>query len=199
MKPEPLFYVERGGQNVAGPYDLVQMAGLLRKRIITPETMSRLEGEDDWKPFSWQPQFGIAREMSPDAVSTRVNDLDDDAAARASGPIPLPSRETVIRLSGAVLGALLLGGGSFVLARLDQTLGTCVLIGGLATAAIAQCFILARMLEEDFWTWLGLIFVPFYDLFYLICNFSIYARWLCVKYVGVAVALGAELGLAHHS
>src|SRR5471032_1966910 len=87
MKQEALFYIERAEENVAGPYDLVQMAGLLRKKIITAETSVRREGEEDWKPFAWHPQFIVAREMSPDAVSTRVDDLNEQAAEGASGPI----------------------------------------------------------------------------------------------------------------
>ena len=51
MKKDTLFYIERDEQNVAGPYDLVQMAGLLRKKIITPETMSRLEERLDPQMF----------------------------------------------------------------------------------------------------------------------------------------------------
>jgi hypothetical protein len=199
MKKEPLFYLAREESHIAGPYDLVQMAGLLRRKIISPETMSRLEGEDDWKPFSWQPQYSVVREMPPDAASSRVDDLEAKADAEAKGPIPLPSRESLVKLGVAMLGALLLGGGSFLLAWLDQTLGICVLVVGVAAVVIAQCFIFGQMLEEDVWTWMGLIFVPSYNLFYLICNLPIYTRWLCVKYLGVAVAVGAAWGLAHHS
>src|SRR5476651_918871 len=105
MKPEPLFYIERAEQNVAGPYDLVQMAGLLRKKIITAETSVRREGEEDWKPFSWHPQFIVAREMSPEAVSTRVDVLTEQAEEASQPPIPLPSAETLIKLGGLLLGA----------------------------------------------------------------------------------------------
>jgi len=78
MKPEPLFYIEQAEQNVAGPYDLVQMAGLLRKKIITAETAVRREGEEDWKPFPGIPNLA-SPEMPPDAVSTRVNALNEEA------------------------------------------------------------------------------------------------------------------------
>jgi hypothetical protein len=42
------------------------------------------------------------------------------------------------------------------------------------------------------------MFVPMYDVYYLICNFSVYAPWLFMKYVGAAVAMGALVGLAMH-
>src|SRR5471032_1741734 len=112
MKPEPLFYIERDEQNAAGPYDLVQMAGLLRRKIITAESLTRLEGEEEWKPFSWQAQFSVAKEMPPDACSTRADVVDEEVRAPRS-PIPLPSAETLMRLGGMVFGSLLAGAVAF--------------------------------------------------------------------------------------
>jgi hypothetical protein len=198
MKPEPLFYVERAEQNVAGPYDLVQMAGLLRRKIVTGETLTRLEGEEDWKPFAWHPQFIVAREMSPDAVSTRAAELDDEAEEARQGPIPMPSRETLMKLGGTIIGALLAGVGAYLIARLDVTTGYCLEYAGVAATLVAICMIIARLLDEDFWTLLFVFFVPFGDIFYFICNFWEYFTWFCVKYVGAAVAIGAALGLAAH-
>ncbi len=103
MQPEPLFYIEREEGEKAGPYDLVQMAGLLRKKIITPETMTCLKGAEDWKAFSWQPQFSVVREMPPGAVSNRVTDLEEKAMEANAPPIPLPSAETVMKLGGLLL------------------------------------------------------------------------------------------------
>jgi hypothetical protein len=198
MKPEPLFYIEREAQNVAGPYDLVQMAGLLRKKIVTAETPTRLVGEDDWKPFSWQPQFSVAREMPPDAVSVRVEALDEEAHAPSS-PIPLPSVETLIKLGGLICGAFLAGAGAYLIARADATTGYCLEYGGIAAALVAICMIMARLLDEDFWTLVLVFFVPGGDLFYFISNIWEYFTWFCVKYAGAAVAAGAALGLAAHS
>jgi hypothetical protein len=199
MKPEPLFYIAREEQTVAGPYDLVQMAGLLRRKIITAETSVRLEGEEDWKPFSWHPQFSVAREMPPDAVSTRVGELDEEAAADARGPIPLPSVETLVKLGGMIFGALLAGAAAYLIARLDVTTGYCLAVAGGAAAGVAQCMIIARLLDEDFWTLLFVFFVPFGDIFYFICNIWQYYNWFCVKYIGAAVFAGAALGLAVHA
>jgi len=197
--PEPLFYVAREQGTVAGPYDLVQMAGLLRRKIITGETMTRRDGEDDWKAFSWQPQFTIAREMPVDAVSQRVLALDEEAAARAKGPVPLPSAETMLKLAGLAVGCLVALGVSFVFAWLDTTMAYCLLVAGTAAAAVAYCFIVARLLDEDYWTLALVWFVPGGDIYYFLSNIWEYFPWFCVKYVGAAVAMGAVLGLAAHS
>ena len=199
MKPEPLFYIEREEQNVAGPYDLVQMAGLLRKKIITAETFVRLEGEDDWKPFSWHPQFIVAREMSPDAVSTRATKLDDEAEEARQGPIPMPSRETLMRLGGLMIGALLAGAGAYLIARADETTGYCLEYGGIGAALVAHCLIIARILDEDAWTLALVFFVPGGDIFYFITKFWQYFKLFCMEYVGAAVWVGAALGLAAHA
>jgi hypothetical protein len=198
MKPEPLFYITRDDQSAAGPYDLVQMAGLLRKKIITGETMTRLEGEEDWKPFSWQPQFMIVREMSPDAVSTRVAELDEEAEEAKQGPIPMPSRETLMKLGGLACGSLLAGAGAYLIASLDVTTGYCLEYSGVGAVLVGTCLIIARLLDEDFWTLILVFFVPFGDVFYFICNIWQYFNWFCVKYVGAAVAIGAAMGLATH-
>jgi hypothetical protein len=197
MKPDPLFYIERAENNVAGPYDLVQMAGLLRKKVITPDTSTRLEGEDDWKPFGWRPQFIVAREMSPAAVSIRAEAL-DEAAAVALSPLPLPSRETVMKLVGMVLAAIVTGAGAYVLARLDVTIGTCLLYAAAGAVLVAQCMIFMRLMDEGFWTLILFFFVPFGDIFYFICNIWEYFTWFSVKYVGLAVLAGASIGLAAH-
>ena len=198
MKPEPLFYVQREEQNVAGPYDLVQMAGLLRRKIITGETMARLEGEDAWKPFAWHSQYSIVREMPADAVSTRVANLDEEAAVKQSGPIPMPSTETLGKLAGMVVGSLLAGAGGYVVAWADVATGTCLEFAGGGAAIVAQCIITLQLLDEDRWTLAFVFFVPFGEIYYFITNFWQYFTWFCVKYIGAAVALGAMLGLATH-
>ena len=198
MKQEPLFYIAREEQAVAGPYDLVQMAGLLRKKIITAETSTRLEGEEDWKPFAWHPQFIVATEMPPDAVSARAEAIEEEASARASGPIPLPSAETLMKRGGLFLGALLAGAGAYLIARLDVTTGYCLVAAGVGAALVGTCMIIARLLDEDFWTLLFVFFVPFGDSFYFLSNIWKYFTWFCVKYVGTAVAIGAAMGLATH-
>ncbi len=197
MPVRPLFYIQREGAE-AGPYDLVQMAGLLRKKIISSETQTRLEGEDAWIPLSWQPHFSVIREMLPDAVSMRLDELNDEALDRDRPPIPLPSRETVLRLGGMLLGCICAGVGAFCIARLDVTTGTLLLYGGMAAFAVAICLIYAKLLDEDWWT-IGLVwFVPFWDIYYFVSNFWQYFPLFCLKYGGLCVALGATLGLGGH-
>jgi hypothetical protein len=160
MNPEPLFYIARAEDEVAGPYDVVQLAHLMRRQIITGETMTCLEGTDEWKPFSWQPQFTIARELPPDAASPRSIEMDEAAAEARSGPIPLPSAETVLKLVGLFCGTVVAFVAALAIGWLDTTTGVCLMIAGLGAITFAQCMIVARLLQEDWWT-LGLtIFVP---------------------------------------
>ena len=199
-KTEPLFYIPmpENDQDAAGPYDLVQMAGLLRKKIITAETSTLREGEQDWKPFCEQPQFIIAKEMPPDAMSTRVVELTEEARAPKSF-IPLPSAETLMKLGGLTVGALLAGAAAFLMAWLDTTTGYCLMAAGIGAVLVGQCMTIARLLDEDWLTLALVFFVPFGDVFYFICNIWVYFTWFCVKYVGAAVAVGAALGIATHS
>ena len=197
--PEPLFYIQREGGPVAGPYDLVQMASMLRKKIITAETMTRLEGEEDWKAFSWQPQFSIVREMPADAVSTRVIRLDDEAESAKQGAIPMPSAETIAKLVGLGVGVVVAAIIGFVFAWLDETVGYGLLVAGGGVALVAACLIYARMMDEDWLTLASIYFIPLYDIFYLISNIWVYFPLLAAKYLGGAVALGAALGLATHA
>lgn len=197
MQPEVLFHIQRE-KTVAGPYDVVQMAGLLRRKIISAETMTRREGDDDWKPFSWQPQFNIAKEMPPDATSARTKALDEEAVAANAPPILLPSRETVIKVIALIAGTLAAGGGSFLLGLLSSTLGWALLIGGISAGAVAYCFMMARMFDEDDRTLLKIFFIPYYDNYYFLTNLWKYYDLLCVKSIGVAVAIGAGIALHYH-
>jgi hypothetical protein len=197
MTSKPLLYIQREGGE-AGLYDLVQLAGLMRRKIISGETQTRLEGEDAWKPFSWQSQFSVVREMSADAVSMRIDELDAAAADRDRPPIPLPSRETLVRLGGMMAGCLCAGIGAFCLARLDGTVGFVLLVAGLAATAVAQCLIFARILDEQFLTLLGIFFVPGGDIYYFVTRFWQYYKLFCLKYGGACVAIGAALGLGQN-
>ena len=125
------------------------MAGLLRRKIINAETPTRLEVADEWKPFSWQEGFVIAQEMSPDAVSTRVEKLEEEAE-NARHPIPMPSRDTVLKLGGMVFGLLFTGAGAYLVAKADEFTGYCLLFAGGGAAMAAQCLIWARLLDEEF-------------------------------------------------
>jgi hypothetical protein len=194
---KPLLYIRRDGAE-AGPYDLVQMAGLLRRKIITGETPTRLEGEDAWMPLSWQPQFSVIREMPADAVSMRVEELDEEAMNRRS-PIPLPSQETLMLLGAYVAGCLGLGTGAYFLAWLDAAVGTVLQYVGLGVAIAAQVMIISKMIDEDYLKLILMVFIPLYDIYFFICNVERYYKLLAVKYASMCICVGAAWGLATHS
>jgi hypothetical protein len=189
-------YIQREGTE-AGPYDLVQMAGLLRKNIISRETQTRLDGDDAWMPLSWQPQFAIIRELSPNAESMHLDDLNEEAMNRRS-PIPLPSGEFLFQLVAVAVGCAALAGGAFVLAWMDVMLGTALIYLGLGIALAASAMILLRMMDEDYLKLILIFLIPFYDVYYVICNFEKYAILLAVRYAAIGVALGATFGLGMH-
>ncbi len=195
MKKEPLFYIARTEEIVAGPYDLVQMAGLLRKKIITVDTLTRLEGEEEWQPFGWQSHFSVVREIPADAVSMRVDTLDEEATAPNS-PIPLPSRETLTKLGMTAILLLVMGGLSYLLAKLDPTMGMILEIVGAGIGLVAQCLILARLLDEDALTIVMVFFIPLFDIFYFLSNIWEYFPYFCAKYGGIVVAMAAAAAMA---
>jgi hypothetical protein len=196
MPGKQLLYIQREGAE-AGPYDLVQMAGLLRKNIISRETQTRLDGDDAWMPLSWQPQFAVIRELSPDATSMHLDELNEDAMNRRS-PIPLPSGEFLFQLVAFAVGCGMLASGAFVIAWMNVMAGTAVLYVGLGIALAASVMIILRMMDEDYLKLALIFFIPLYDIYYLICNFEKYAILVAVRYAAISVALGATCGLAMH-
>ena len=193
---QPRLFIQRDGTE-AGPYDLVQMAGLLRKHIIDGDTLTRLEHDDAWKPFSWQPQFSVVREMRPDATSMRLEELNEQALDQRS-PIPLPSREVLLALAGFAAGCLLLGLCAFLLAWSNAAVGAVVLYAGGGLALAAQVLIIFKMIDEDYIKLFLTMIVPLYDIYFFICNIDRYYKLLAVKYAGLCIALGAALGIGHH-
>ncbi len=195
IKPEALFYIIRGEQDVAGPYDLVQMAGLLRKKIITAETLTCREGGEDWKPFSSQPQYIVAKEMSPDATSKRLEALAEEAQTSRSA-IPLPSVEFMLQAAGAALALLIAGAVIYFVARADTLTGTCLAVAGTAAALLGQCMICVRLMDEDYLTLAMVGFVPFFDVYYFLANFWDYLPYFCAKYIGGVFTAAALAGIA---
>ena len=198
MKQGPLFYIARTEQNVAGPYDVVQMAGLLRKKIITAETPTRLEGEQDWKPFHQQSQYSIALEIPIDASSMRIDALNEEAQAPQT-LIPIPSAETVMKLGVAAILLLIVGGITFLIAKSDPSVGRCMVYLGGGISVVAQCMILVRLLDEDYLTLAMVAFIPLFDIYYFISNIWEYFPYFCAKYIGLAMALAASAGIAASS
>ena len=127
----------------------------------------------------------------------RLDELNEEALDSRSS-IPLPSRESVLRLAAALVVVLLLGCGAFLLAWLDQTLGIILAAVGVGMAVTASALIYTRKLDEGYGRLFGMMFVPLYDWYYMITNLSVYSRWLWLKYTGIAIAFGAMWGLAMH-
>jgi hypothetical protein len=195
MKRGARYFIRREGDVEAGPYELAQMASLLRKRIITPDTPSRHEDEEHWQPFSWQPDFIVVREMSPDAIDARISELDEENPA-GRPLIPLPSAEFWVWLGIAALGCVFTGVAVFLLSWASATLGGVFAIIGITLALVATCMIYVRIVDEDYVTLLLLGFIPGYDIYYLVANFSEYFPYICARYAGIAMAIAAVVGIA---
>ena len=48
--------------------DLVEMAALLRIGDITPDTLTQMEGEEEWQSFQYRREFEWARDMPSEAI-----------------------------------------------------------------------------------------------------------------------------------
>ncbi|MCE0482934.1 MAG: DUF4339 domain-containing protein [Methylacidiphilales bacterium] len=194
-KQEPLFYIAWSEQEEDGPYDIVQMAGLLRRKMITGETPTRREGEEHWQPFSWHPEFIVAREMPPGAVSQRAEALRDEGLESAS-PIPLPSREFILQIVGMVIALLIVGVAVYFIARADTPIGICLAVAGAGAALVGTCLMYVRLMDEDYLTILMIFFIPLYDIYYFLSNFWDYLPYFCARYVGGVMAVTALAGVA---
>ena len=190
-------YIQREGTE-AGPYDLVQMAGLLRKNIISRETQTRLDGDDAWMPLSWQPQFAVIRELSPTAESMHLDDANEEAMNRRSS-IPLPSGELLFQFVAFAVGGAALASAALVFAWMNAAVGMALLYVGGGIALAAQVMIIFKMIDEDYWKLFLTVIIPLYDIYFFICNIDRYYKLLAVKYAAIGIALGATLGLAMHA
>ena len=197
MKQDPLFYllVPGNDKEVDGPYDLVQMAGLLRQKIITTETLTRMDGEQAWKPFGDRPQFIVAKEIPADAVSTRVIEL-RDAAKDSNSPIPLPSAAFLVKVGALALLLVVAGAASFLLAWADPTLGLCLEVAGGGAALLGVALIYVTLADEDAMTVFWVFIFPLYDLYYFLVNFEKYLPYFYLAYLGTVISLAAAAGMA---
>lgn len=106
-KPVRRFFIFPATNEVEGPFELLELAGLLKDGLITGETQTLVEGEEQWLPFQERTEFNLAREISPDAIALHAK---EQAEAKVS---PFPTRKLLIL--GAIMLALVL---LFVLYRL---------------------------------------------------------------------------------
>lgn len=110
----------------------------------------------------------------------------------------MPSQETVLKLAGLAVAALLVFGGGYLAGWMVPALGTPLTLMAAGTAAIAQAMILANVLDSDGQTMLLYYLLPGYDIYFLVVNFWALFPWLCVKYLALALAIGAALGASRH-
>lgn len=197
MKPGPLFYiaVADNEQGYTGPYDLVQMADFLRKKIVSSETMTFCEGEQEWIPFGDRAQYSIAAEMPPDAVSQRLVDLKEQEEAKR-GPIPMPSTATMVKWGAIAMAVLLVGAVVYFVAAADTPTGICIAVACGGVALVGQSLIFVQLLDETWLTRLLVIFVPLFDIYYFTTNLDKYLPYFCAKYIGGVLALAAFAGIA---
>ena len=73
LKPARKFYCYPSEQ-VEGPFQLVELAGLLRAGHITGETLTLLEGEEQWLPFQDRQEFHFDKEIPQDAIDRHLKE-----------------------------------------------------------------------------------------------------------------------------
>jgi hypothetical protein len=61
-----------------GPFDFLEIAGLLRTGVITPETLTREGALGDWRPFREQRSFGMAKDMPPGVIVKHLDQIAGD-------------------------------------------------------------------------------------------------------------------------
>jgi hypothetical protein len=68
------FYCFPASEQVEGPFELVELAGLLRSKHIAAETPTLVEGEEQWIPFQDRPEYHFAMEMPQEAITQHVQE-----------------------------------------------------------------------------------------------------------------------------
>ena len=78
MQTKPIaskrFYCYPATNEVEGPFELVELAGLLHDNLINGETQTLREGEETWLPFQERNEFHLAKEMSKDAIARHAKE-----------------------------------------------------------------------------------------------------------------------------
>ena len=179
---------------MTGPYDLVQLAALLRRGQITSETPTFAEGEMEWRPFGDRAQFIVAKEMPKDAVFGHRQIAIDEEASAGKSIIPLPSKERWIQLGVWAVVFLISYAVVYGVARADAVTGICLFYLAGSAALVAQVFIYCKILDEDWMTIALIAFVPLYDLYYFASNLDKYLPLFAMKYGGITLAFAAHAG-----
>jgi len=72
--PSKRFFCYPATNEVEGPFELVELAGLLHEKLITGETPVMREGEETWLHFQDRPEFHLAMEMPAEAIARHAKE-----------------------------------------------------------------------------------------------------------------------------
>jgi hypothetical protein len=86
-----------------GPFDLQELAALLRTGNITGQSLTQREGETDWLPFQNRTEFQKAREIPEEVIAQHLK----DEAAGELEPWWTPRR--LYYLGALIVGSLAYG------------------------------------------------------------------------------------------
>jgi hypothetical protein len=73
-KPTRWFCRSDSSTKIDGPFDLVELAALLRAGDISGDTLTQEEGEQPWLAFQSRPQFDLAKTMPADVIYRHLKD-----------------------------------------------------------------------------------------------------------------------------
>ena len=73
-KPSRWFCRSAPTGKIAGPFDIVELAGLLRSGGITGETLTQAEGDQAWVAFQNRQEFDSAKNMPTDVIDQHLKD-----------------------------------------------------------------------------------------------------------------------------
>jgi len=76
-KPPRWFCRNSSTGDVQGPFDLLELAGLLRSGDITGETLTQAEGDESWVAFQDRLEFKSAKAMPAAAIYQHLKDEAD--------------------------------------------------------------------------------------------------------------------------
>jgi hypothetical protein len=73
-KPSRWFCRNSSTGQAQGPFDLVELAGLLRSGDINGQTLTQAEGDQSWLPFQERREFDSAKNMPASAIYQHIKD-----------------------------------------------------------------------------------------------------------------------------
>jgi hypothetical protein len=74
IKPSRWFCRRTSTGKIEGPFDLVELAGLLRSGDITGETLTQEEGDQSWLAFQDRREYETAKTMPAAAICQHLKD-----------------------------------------------------------------------------------------------------------------------------